>query len=234
LIDLKKIILRDLHYRDDNFLASYGLNNILNVLKLIKIEFSKILVIQPGIDNKNIQIINKKHKSIYIEDLASETDEYDLIISNFALDIELSINPNIYLKILNNLLSKNGLLLMNLLNDSSFRTLEKTFIEIDEYLFSGAYQRFGPFINTQTLIKDLDTNKFNEIVATNDLLEVNYQSLKNLRYDLKSIGISNFNVPKPKFNRGLLLKIENIFKALEKNKKFMPIEFEITTISSWK
>ena len=234
MIDLKKIILRDLYYRDDNFLASYGSNNILNVLKLIKIKFSKILVIQPGIDNKNIQKINKKHKSIYIEDLASETDEYDLIISNFALDIELSVNPNIYLKILNNLLSKNGLLLMNLLNDSSFRTLEKTFIEIDEYLFSGAYQRFGPFINTQTLIKDLDTNKFNEIVATNDLLEVNYQSLKNLRYDLKSIGISNFNVPKPKFNRGLLLKIENIFKALETNKKFMPIEFEITTISSWK
>tara|TARA_B110001450_G_scaffold181836_1_gene169919 strand:+ start:74 stop:778 length:705 start_codon:yes stop_codon:yes gene_type:complete len=234
LIDLKKIILRDLYYRDDNFLASYGSNKILNVLKLIKIKFSKILVIQPSIGNKNIQIINKKYKSIYIEDLAKETNEYDLIISNFALDIELSVNPNIYLKILNNLLSKNGLVLMNLLNDSSFRTLEKTFIEIDEYLFSGAYQRFGPFINTQTLIKDLDTNKFNEIVATNDLLEVNYQSLKNLRYDLKSIGISNFNVPKPKFNRGLLLKIENIFKALEKNKKFMPIEFEITTISSWK
>ena len=148
--------------------------------------------------------------------------------------MELSVNPNIYLKILNNLLSKNGLLLMNLLNDSSFRTLEKTFIEIDEYLFSGAYQRFGPFINTQTLIKDLDSNKFNEIVATNDLLEVNYQSLKNLRYDLKSLGISNFITPKPKFNRGLLVKIENIFKALEKNKKFMPIEYEITTISSWK
>ena len=234
MIDLKKIILRDLYYRDDNFLASYGSNKILNVLKLIKIKFSKILVIQPSIGNKNIQIINKKYKSIYIEDLAKETNEYDLIISNFALDIELSVNPNIYLKILNNLLSKNGLLLMNLLNDSSFRTLEKTFIEIDEYLFSGAYQRFGPFINTQTLIKDLDTNKFNEIVATKDLLEVNYQSLKNFRYDLKSIGISNFNVPKPKFNRGLLLKIENIFKALEKNKKFMPIEFEITTISSWK
>ena len=234
MIDLKKKILRDLYYRDDNFLDGYGLNNILNVLKLIKIKFSKILIIQPSIGNKNIQIINMKHKSICIEDLAKETNEYDLIISNFALDIELSVNPNIYLKILNNLLSKNGLLLMNLLNDSSFRTLEKTFIEIDEYLFSGAYQRFGPFINTQTLIKDLDTNKFNEIVATNDLLEVNYQSLKNLRYDLKSIGISNFNVPKPKFNRGLLLKIENIFKALEKNKKFMPIEFEITTISSWK
>ena len=87
MIDLKKIILRDLHYRDDNFLASYGLNNILNVLKLIKIEKKKILVIQPGIDNKNIQIINNKHKSIYIEDLVRETDEYDLIISNFALDI---------------------------------------------------------------------------------------------------------------------------------------------------
>jgi hypothetical protein len=234
LTDLKKIILRELYYKNDNFLSSYGQKNLLNVLNLIKIKFSKILVIQPGIDNKDIQVINNKHKSIYIEDLAKETNEYDLIISNFALGMELSVNPNIYLKILNNLLSKNGLLLMNLLNDSSFRTLEKTFIEIDEYLFSGAYQRFGPFINTQTLIKDLDSNKFNEIVATNDLLEVNYQSLKNLRYDLKSLGISNFITPKPKFNRGLLVKIENIFKALEKNKKFMPIEYEITTISSWK
>lgn len=235
MIDLKKkYLLRNLHYQQDNILAQHGLENIQNILKLIKIKFSKVLIIQPGIVKENKDFFEGNYKNINVEELEKETDKYDLIISNFALGFEIALEPEKYLKILNKLILKEGLLLMNILNDSSFRTLQKTFIEIDEFIFNGAHQRFGPFINTQTLIKNLDLHQFNEIVATNELLEVNYKDLKKLRSDLKTMGISNIISPKPKFNKEVLIKIRNIFKALLNNERFMPLEFEITTISSWK
>ena len=235
MIDLKKkYLLRNLHYQQNNILAQHGLENIQNILKLIKIKFSKVLIIQPGIVKENKDFFEGNYKNINVEELEKETDKYDLIISNFALGFEIALEPEKYLKILNKLILKEGLLLMNILNDSSFRTLQKTFIEIDEFIFNGAHQRFGPFINTQTLIKNLDLHQFNEIVATNELLEVNYKDLKKLRLDLKTMGISNIISPKPKFNKEVLIKIRNIFKALLNNERFMPLEFEITTISSWK
>tara|TARA_B110000208_G_scaffold187506_1_gene245601 strand:+ start:1147 stop:1854 length:708 start_codon:yes stop_codon:yes gene_type:complete len=235
LIDLKKkYLLRNLHYQQDNILAQHGLENIQNILKLIKIKFNKVLIIQPGIVKENKDFFEGNYKNINVEELEKETDKYDLIISNFALGFEIALEPEKYLKILNKLILKEGLLLMNILNDSSFRTLQKTFIEIDEFIFNGAHQRFGPFINTQTLIKNLDLHQFNEIVATNELLEVNYKDLKKLRLDLKTMGISNIISPKPKFNKEVLIKMRNIFKALLNNERFMPLEFEITTISSWK
>ena len=235
MIDLKKkYLLRNLHYQQDNILAQHGLENIQNILKLIKIKFSKVLIIQPGIVKEKKDFFEGNYKNINVEELEKETDKYDLIISNFALGFEIALEPEKYLKILNKLILKEGLLLMNILNDSSFRTLQKTFIEIDEFIFNGAHQRFGPFINTQTLIKNLDLHQFNEIVATNELLEVNYKDLKKLRLDLKTMGISNIISPKPKFNKEVLIKMRNIFKALLNNERFMPLEFEITTISSWK
>ena len=235
MIDLKKkYLLRNLHYQQDNILAQHGLENIQNILKLIKIKFNKVLIIQPGIVKENKDFFEGNYKNINVEELEKETDKYDLIISNFALGFEIALEPEKYLKILNKLILKEGLLLMNILNDSSFRTLQKTFIEIDEFIFNGAHQRFGPFINTQTLIKNLDLHQFNEIVATNELLEVNYKDLKKLRLDLKTMGIANIISPKPKFNKEVLIKMRNIFKALLNNERFMPLEFEITTISSWK
>ena len=235
MIDLKKkYLLRNLHYQQNNILAQHGLENIQNILKLIKIKFSKVLIIQPGIVKEKKDFFEGNYKNINVEELEKETDKYDLIISNFALGFEIALEPEKYLIILNKLILKEGLLLMNILNDSSFRTLQKTFIEIDEFIFNGAHQRFGPFINTQTLIKNLDLHQFNEIVATNELLEVNYKDLKKLRLDLKTMGISNIISPKPKFNKEVLIKMRNIFKALLNNERFMPLEFEITTISSWK
>ena len=235
MIDLKKkYLLRNLHYQQDNILAQHGLENIQNILKLIKIKFSKVLIIQPGIVKENKDFFEGNYKNINVEELEKETDKYDLIISNFALGFEIVLEPEKYLKILNKLILKEGLLLMNILNDSSFRTLQKTFIEIDEFIFNGAHQRFGLFINAQTLIKNLDLHQFNEIVATNELLEVNYKDLKKLRSDLKTMGIANIISPKPKFNKEVLIKMRNIFIALLNNERFMPLEFEITTISSWK
>ena len=85
MIDLKKkYLLRNLYYQQDNILAQHGLENIQNILKLIKIKFNKVLIIQPGIVKENKDFFEGDYKNINVEELEKETDKYDLIISNFA------------------------------------------------------------------------------------------------------------------------------------------------------
>ena len=94
MIDLKKkYLLRNLHYQQDNILAKHGLENIQNILKLIKIKFNKVLIIQPGIVKENKDFFEGNYKNINIEELEKETDKYDLIISNFALVFEIALEP---------------------------------------------------------------------------------------------------------------------------------------------
>ena len=84
------------------------------------------------------------------------------------------------------------------------------------------------------MIEILNSNKFSEIIATNDSLEANYSELKKLRLDLKNLGITNTITNNAKFSRQLLIKLDSIFKNLSRNEMYMPLEFEITSISSWK
>ncbi|MDC0861305.1 hypothetical protein OAQ08_01735 [Alphaproteobacteria bacterium] len=236
ITDLKKNYFdNNYYYSNKNFLFKHSTTNLLNTLDLIKINFRKILIIQPGID---ITCFKKNkindYKEISYLDIEKQKENYDLIISNFSLHLEVAIEPLKYLNILNSILNKDGLLIISFLNDLSFRTFKKTLIEIDEYIFNGAYQRFGPFVNPQEIINLMSGNKFSEIVATNDCLDVYYKNLKNLRKDIKLTATGNYNLEKAKFNRNLLIKLQTIFEKLNNNGKCMPLEFEITTISAWK
>ena len=236
LIDLKKKYFRsNFYYTEDNFLNKQCSESLFSVLNLIKIDFKKVLIIQPGvnvIDLNNSKL--KNYKEINFIDIENVNENYDLIISNLSIHLEIALDPMKYLKILNSILNKNGLLLINFLNDYSFITIKKIILEIDEYIFNGAYQRFGPFANTQKIINLMSKNNFSEIIATNDILEVNYKNLKKLRLDIKLTATGNYNLEKARFNRNLLIKLQNIFEKLNVNEKFMPLEFDITTISAWK
>ncbi len=236
LIDLKKkYLINDLTYKKDNFLEEYSSDIIFSFLKLIKVEFKKVLVVLPGMTSKENQLKkNWEVKYVNFNGLEKEYNEYDLIISNFSLHLAICSDPENFLNKLNQLLKKNGLLIMNLLNNYSFRTLQRTIIEIDEILFKGAYQRFGPFAESSKIIEILQKNKFSEVVASNDTLEVNYKFLSKMRSDIKSIGARNFNMPRSDFNRGLYLKLNGIFQNLTKNQMHMPVEYEITTFTAWK
>jgi len=231
----KKYFDKNSYYSNNNFLFNHSSTNLLKILKLIKIDFKKILIIQPGID---VSFFKKNkindYKEISYFDIENEKENYDLIISNFSLHIEVALEPTKYLNILNSILDKDGLLIISFLNDLSFRTLKKTLIEIDEFLYNGAYQRFGPFVNPQEIINLMSENKFSEIIATNDCIDVNYKNLEKLRKDIKLTATGNYNLEKAKFNRNLLIKLENIFEKLNNKGKYMPLEFEITTISAWK
>ena len=197
-----------------NFLSKHTSNTINMILNLIKVKFKRILIIKPGFNyTDSAYFHNKNYKTVNVRQLLNEKSKYDLIIFNFSLQIELAVDRDLYISKLYELLSKDGLLLFNLLNNRSFRTFKKLFIEVDEFYLKGAYNRFGPFFDAQEIILSLQNFKFTEIVASNDSLEINYKSLKSLRSDLKSIGTANFNLPRPKFNKNIFMKMLDIFSS---------------------
>ena len=114
------------------------------------------------------------------------------------------------------------------------RTLQNIFFEIDEKIFDGVYKRFGPFLETSKLIEDLNNKKFQDVVVGIDTLEINYSSLSNLRSDFRKFGISNYYNEKYKFKKDFLILTNKIFSKLVENHKYIPLELEIATFTTWK
>ena len=114
------------------------------------------------------------------------------------------------------------------------RTLQNIFLEIDEKIHGGAYRRFGPFLETSELIDDMNKNKFQDVVVGIDNLEINYSSLSKLRSDFKKFGISNYFNEKYKFKKDFLSLTNKIFSKLVEKHKYIPLEIEIATFTSWK
>ena len=114
------------------------------------------------------------------------------------------------------------------------RTLQNIFLEIDGKVFDGVYRRFGPFLETTKLIEDLNKSKYKDVVVGIDNLEINYSSLNKIRSDFRKFGISNFFNEKHRFKKDFLKLTNNLFSKLIDNHKYIPLEIEIATFTSWK
>tara|TARA_B100000900_G_C20579736_1_gene716977 strand:- start:1976 stop:2323 length:348 start_codon:yes stop_codon:yes gene_type:complete len=114
------------------------------------------------------------------------------------------------------------------------RTISNIFIEIDENIFDGAYNRFGPFHDVSIIIEKLNKYNFKEIVVSTDFIEVNYSSLNKIRNDFKKIGISNYYKNNPKFKKEFYTKTYSVFSKIIEKYEYIPVEFEIATFTAWK
>jgi hypothetical protein len=80
----------------------------------------------------------------------------------------------------------------------------------------------------------MNKNKFQDVVVGIDNLEINYSSLNKLRSDFKKFGISNYFNEKYKFKKDFLSLTNKIFSKLVEKHKYIPLEIEIATFTSWK
>ena len=138
------------------------------------------------------------------------------------------------LKSVYKILENDGLFCFNILTENSMRTIRKIFIEIDESIFDGAFNRFGPFHDISTIIESLNYNKFKEIVVGTEFIEINYRSFDKIRDDFREFGISNYYKNVPKFKKDLLVKTYSVFSKIINKYKYIPVEYEIATFTSWK
>ena len=228
----KRNVRRRAYFDKNNLLAKNGSSLINDKLKLISKKIESCLILD---EDFNMDLSNFNNtKVINISDISLVDGKYDAVISNFSLQIPLFLNSNdIFNKVISKL-NDNSLFCFNTITSNSMRTLQNIFLEIDEKIFGGVYRRFGPFLETTKLIEDLNKSKYKDVVVGIDNLEINYSSLNKIRSDFRKFGISNFFNEKHRFKKDFLKLTNNLFSKLIDNHKYIPLEIEIATFTSWK
>ena len=228
----KRDIRRNAYFDKNNLIAKNGSDLINDKLKFMSKKIENCLILDEDLCIKESNFTNTK--IININDINVVEGKFDAAISNFSLQIPLFLNSNdIFNKILSKL-NENSLFCFNTITSNSMRTLQNIFLEIDEKVFEGVYRRFGPFLETTKLIEDLNKSKYKDVVVSIDNLEKNYSSLNKIRSDFRKFGISNFFNEKHRFKKDFLKLTNNLFSKLIDNHKYIPLEIEIATFTSWK
>lgn len=228
----KRDIRRNAYFDKNNLITKNGSDLINDKLKFMSKKIENCLILDKDfcIEESNF----KNTKIININDINVVEGKFDAAISNFSLQIPLFLNSNdIFNKIISKL-NDNSLFCFNTITSNSMRTLQNIFLEIDEKIFGGVYRRFGPFLETTKLIEDLNKSKYKDVVVGIDNLEINYSSLNKIRSDFRKFGISNFFNEKHRFKKDFLKLTNNLFSKLIDNHKYIPLEIEIATFTSWK
>ncbi len=228
----KRNIRREAYFDKNNLLSKNGSDLINNKLKFMSKKIENCLILDEDLCVDVSNFTNTKIMNI--NDLSLVDGKFDAAISNFSLQIPLFLNSN---DIFNRVLSKlndNSLFCFNTITSNSMRTLQNIFLEIDEKIYGGVYRRFGPFLETTKLIEDLNKSKYKDVVVGIDNLEINYSSLNKIRSDLRKFGISNYFDEKHSFKKDFYKLTNNLFSKLIDNHKYIPLEIEIATFTSWK
>ena len=228
----KRDVRRKAYFDKNNLLEINGSNLINDKLKFMSKKIENCLVLD---EDHNMDVSSFDNTEIIdIKDITIVEGKFDAVLSNFSLQIPLFLNSS---DVLNKILSKlndNSLFCFNVLTSNSMRTIQNIFLEIDEKIFDGVYRRFGPFLETTKLIDDLNKSKYRDVVVGIDNLEINYSSLSKIRSDFKKFGISNFFNEKQRFKKDFLKFTNKLFSKLIDKHKYIPLEIEIATFTTWK
>ena len=228
----KRDIRRKAYFDKNNFITKNGSDLIKNKLKFISKKIENCLIVDEDLSLDLSNFSNSKIENI--NNINFVEGKFDAVISNFSLQMPLFLNSNDILKKILSKLNNNSLFCFNIVTSNSMRTLQNIFLEIDEKIYGGVYRRFGPFLETSKLIEDLNKNKYKDVVVGIDNLEINYSSLSKIRSDFRKFGISNFFNEKHRFKKDFYKLTNKLFSKLVDNHKYIPLEIEIATFTSWK
>ena len=252
---LKNLRCKEINNKNDFIFDLYN-ERIIDSLDVISLDFKNILILGDHgtkihkyinkrfkdslisiCDFKNVNANNFKTKNV--KKISTELDlwieesiKYDLILSNFFLNI--SENLEMVLKKILKLLVPNGFFVATLPDPKNFYLLKSAMIETDVQLYGGAYNRFNRTVNLQKIIENLKENNFKIPLVNSERIKLEYKKFNKLLLDVRSMNLSYYYKDKKKtFEKKIY------FKKLEQNyKKNANQIFELTsdfyTISGWK
>ena len=230
--NLKKKKSRERFFFDkNNIISEIGNELIFDKLSFIKKDLDKVLVIDNCEIKDHPKILNFQYSEF--EEIGKKKS-FDGILSNFKVHIPLIQNMTENLNAIKQHLNNEGFFCFNLITNNSMVTIRKLFNEIDEFVFEGAYTRFGPFHEVPNVIDGLNKNGFKDIVVSTEFIELNYKKLSKLRSDFKQFGLINIYDQNQIFRRDFLKKTELLFSKIIQQHESIPIELEIATFTSWK
>lgn len=230
--NLKKKKSRERFFFDkNNIISEIGNKLIFDKVSFIKKDLDQVLVIDNYEIKDHPKILNYQYSEF--EEIGKK-NTFDGILSNFKVHIPLIQNMSENLNTIKQHLNNDGFFCFNLITNNSMITIRKLFNEIDEFVFEGAYTRFGPFHEVPNVIDGLNKNGFKDIVVSTEFIELNYGKLSKLRSDFKQFGLINIYDQNQIFKRDFLKKTELLFSKIIQRHESIPIELEIATFTSWK
>ena len=250
---LKNLRCKEINNKNDFIFDLYN-ERIIDSLDVINIKFKKILIlgdqgseiykyihkrfkeaqvkvydIKTKFSKSDLDIIKKSN--IDIDFWVPQEKEFDLIISNFYLNICEDLKK-ILSKIMKSLLP-NGFFLATLPSPENFSLLRSAMMKTDMQLYGGTYNRFNRAPELHTIIDLLKKNNFKIPLVDYETIDLTYKQFKKLLNDVRSMNLSYYQKDKKK-----TFEKKSYFSQLEgnfgKENDHFNLKSNFYIISGWK
>jgi trans-aconitate methyltransferase len=250
---LKNLRCKEINNKNDFIFDLYN-ERIIDSLDVINIKFKKILIlgdqgseiykyihkrfkeaqvtvydIKTKFSKSDLDIIKKSN--IDIDFWTPQEKEFDLIISNFYLNICEDLKK-IFSKIMKSLLP-NGFFLATLPSPENFSLLRSAMMKTDMQLYGGTYNRFNRAPELHTIIDLLKKNNFKIPLVDYETIDLTYKQFNKLLNDVRSMNLSYYQKDKKNTfeKKSYFSKLEGNF---EKENDHFNLKSNFYIISGWK
>ena len=250
---LKNLRCKEINNKNDFIFDLYN-ERIIDSLDVINIKFKKILIlgdqgseiykyihkrfkeaqvkvydIKTKFSKSDLDIIKKSN--IDIDFWLPQEKEFDLIISNFYLNICEDLKK-ILSKIMKSLLP-NGFFLATLPSPENFSLLRSAMMKTDMQLYGGTYNRFNRTPELHTIIDLLKKNNFKIPLVDYETIDLTYKQFNKLLNDVRSMNLSYYQKDKKNTfeKKSYFSKLEDNF---EKENDHFNLKSNFYIISGWK
>ena len=250
---LKNLRCKEINNKNDFIFDLYN-ERIIDSLDVINIKFKKILIlgdqgseiykyihkrfkeaqvkvydIKTKFSKSDLDIIKKSN--IDIKFRLPQEKEFDLIISNFYLNICEDLKK-ILSKIMKSLLP-NGFFLATLPSPENFSLLRSAMMKTDMQLYGGTYNRFNRAPELHTIIDLLKKNNFKIPLVDYETIDLTYKQFNKLLNDVRSMNLSYYQKDKKNTfeKKSYFSKLEGNF---EKENDHFNLKSNFYIISGWK
>ena len=250
---LKNLRCKEINNKNDFIFDLYN-ERIIDSLDVINIKFKKILIlgdqgseiykyihkrfkgaqvtvydIKTKFSKSDLDIIKKSN--IDIDFWHPQEKEFDLIISNFYLNICEDLKK-ILSKIMKSLLP-NGFFLATLPSPENFSLLRSAMMKTDIQLYGGTYNRFNRTPELHTIIDLLKKNNFKIPLVDYETIDLTYKQFNKLLNDVRSMNLSYYQKDKKNTfeKKSYFSKLEGNF---EKENDHFNLKSNFYIISGWK
>ena len=210
---LKNLRSKEFNHKNDYILDLYC-ERVIDSIDIINIKFKNILILGNNgskilnylrnkfnhasftmydytLNNcKNINFSNFKKNIIDLDLWEVELNKYDLILSNFFLNLTNNFE-NVIGKIIKSLMP-NGLFLATLPTRENFSELKTSMIQTDIQLYQGTYNRFNATIELHKIIEILKKNNFKIPLVNLEKINLEYKNFDKLLNDVRSMNLSYY------------------------------------------
>lgn len=250
---LKNLRCKEINNKNDFIFDLYN-ERIIDSLDVINIKFKKILIlgdqgseiykyIHKRFKEAHVKVYDMKTKfsksdldiikksNIDIDFWTPQEKEFDLIISNFYLNICEDLKK-ILSKIMKSLLP-NGFFLATLPSPENFSLLRSAMMKTDMQLYGGTYNRFNRVSELHTIIDLLKKNNFKIPLVDYETIDLTYKQFNKLLNDVRSMNLSYYQKDKKNTfeKKSYFSKLEGNF---EKENDHFNLKSNFYIISGWK